>query len=166
MPPPNESPFYASCRTYRNLRTVAAIVIGALFGTFPTIAMIRGMLGQGRSGPAYLFACLLAFVFIFLAFQGVKNFVTNRKDYVQLDPAGVTFANRVFPWSDITFVSFSRTSFSQSGWISVSTHPKGIVSVPLKGDRAITCAELQVILDRLSPWLEQNHPTVQIRMLR
>jgi hypothetical protein len=165
MPPSNDPPFYASCRTYRNLRTILAIVVAALFATFPTMAMIRGIPGQGRSGPAYLFACFFSLLFVFLVFLGFKNFITNRKDYVQLGPAGVTLANRLLPWSEIIFLSFSRTSFSQSGWISVSTHPQGVVSVPLKGQRALTPAELQVILERLTPWLEQNHPKVQIRML-
>ncbi len=154
------TPFYESERSFRNPRALGLLFFGLLISVFPTLAMVLGSPPGHYSGGPYIFACIIAPLFLMLLATGVHHVIFDVRIPSRIDEMGVTSRGRTHPWPSITMIRFSRGTFSSRGQIAYSIHPRPGVSYPLPRNRPLTPAEYLDIIHRMKPWLASHHPHV------
>lgn len=160
-------PFYLATFSSRDPRRHLKLAVISLLAFFPIAAFLKTLNGQPPRDPtAELFACILGPLFILLFLAHFYLYAINFRSPIRIDEHGILAGRRIIPWSQITSISFSRKSFSSTGFLAYSTHPSRKTFFTLPSDNPLTPEEFATLVTRLRPWIAAHHPNVALLLTR
>ncbi len=164
-PPPPIPPeiFFKGIRSYRNPKTLGQLVAMALVATPPAGAVISHWLHPQtvkEPGPLlYFLAVLLSLPVVIV----LSKCLRNAREIMGVDTTGVRWKHNRWYWPQIKGLKPAKVNFESKYYIRVDLNVDPRVCL-LHPDTPLTAFQYAEFVTRLKPFLEANHPNVQLQM--